>query len=340
MTLTDKNHLIEIFTSLGRQLAEPDETLSAVIRNESFHNAWFTPENVKHSVRAIGHMLNTEDLQKWLSNYKTGASYPKRVGLILAGNIPMVGFHDILCVLATGNIALIKLSSQDSRLIRHVMQMLIEIEPELKNQIIFTDRLQDFDAIIATGSNNTSRYFDYYFGKVPNIIRKNRNSIGVLSGYETDAELNLLGHDIFDYYGLGCRNVSSLLVPEGYDFTKFFEAIESFHPIINHHKYHNNYDYNKAIYLVNKQHHLDNGFLLLKQDEKLASQLAVLFYQTYATLDEAVNKLNAHAEEIQCVVTQMQLDVKSQLVGFGQSQAPKLWDYADGVDTMQFLSNL
>jgi hypothetical protein len=340
MIITDKNYLIKIFSVLGAQLQSPDETLSAVIKNETWHNAWFTAESVKQSVVAIGSMLNQADLQTWLNKYDVKPHQPKRIGLILAGNIPMVGFHDILCTIITGNIALIKLSTQDSRLIRHVLQMLIEVEPQLKEQIVYAEKLENFDAVIATGSNNTSRYFEYYFGKVPNIIRKNRNSIGVLSGFETSEQLKLLGHDIFDYYGLGCRNVSSLLVPEGYDFTTFFEAIESFHPIINHHKYHNNYDYNKAIYLVNKEKHLDNGFLLLKQDEKLTSPLAVLFYQTYTTLDDAIAQLTGRKEEIQCVVTGMQLQIENQAVGFGQSQAPQLWDYADGVDTMMFLSNL
>lgn len=340
MVFTDKNYIIQIFQQLGSRLSSPDETLSAIINNEAFHNAWFTADSVRQSVKAIGNSLNEIDLGLFLDKYDLKPPQPKRIGLILAGNIPMVGFHDIMCTLMTGNIALIKLSSQDSRLLRHVIQILIEIEPALKEQIIFTERLENFDAIIATGSNNTSRYFDYYFGKVPNIIRKNRNSIALLSGYETPEQLTLLGHDIFDYYGLGCRNVSCLLVSEGYDFTTFFEAIESFHPVINHHKYHNNYDYNKAIYLVNKERHLDNGFLLLKQDDKLTSPLAVLFYQTYSTLDDAIEKLKSRSDEIQCVVSQMKIELDNQVVAFGQSQAPKLWDYADGVDTMQFLVGL
>jgi hypothetical protein len=340
MTLLDKNYIIKVFSTLGQRLSAPDETLSAVINNEHYHNAWFTQTSVMQAVKAAGDMLNEADLHTWLDKYPNRPVTPKRVGLILAGNIPMVGFHDIICVLATGNIALIKLSSQDSRLIRHVLQMLIEIEPALAEQIVFTERLVDFDAVIATGSNNTSRYFDYYFGKVPNIIRKNRNSVAMISGYETSEELTRLGHDIFDYYGLGCRNVSSMLVPRDYDFIPFFEAIEEYNPVGDHHKFHNNYDYNKAIYLVNRDKHLDNGFLLIKEDERLASPLAVTFYQYYDTLDSAVEILNNRSEEIQCVVSQMQLDIKNQVVPFGQSQYPQLWDYADGIDTMQFLSNL
>lgn len=340
MVITDKNYIINVIATLGKQLSAPDETLSAIINNERYHNAWFTPESVMNAVKATGQMLNEADITVWVNRYPVNNHQPKRIGLILAGNIPMVGFHDILCVLITGHIALIKLSSQDSRLIRHVLQILIELAPELKERIVYTERLDNFDAVIATGSNNTSRYFDYYFGKVPNIIRKNRNSVSVLSGFETKEQLQQLGHDIFDYYGLGCRNVSHLLVPKDYNFIPFFEAIEEFNPIADHHKYHNNYDYNKAIFLVNRNEHLDNGFLLLKEDERLASPLAVVYYSFYDTYEDAVNKLNDQQDNIQCIVSKMELDVNNQVVDFGQSQYPKLWDYADGVDTMAFLTGL
>jgi hypothetical protein len=333
--------LIEIFTSLGQKLSHHDEQLSAIIAAEHNYNAWFTPQSVGEAVAAIGKMLNKADLEKWLSRYRVNENEePKKIGLILAGNIPLVGFHDILSVLASGHHALIKLSSQDTRLTRYILKLLTEIEPTLADRFTIVERLENFDAVIATGSNNTSRYFEYYFGKVPHIIRKNRNSVAVLSGNETAEQLYRLGHDIFDYFGLGCRNVSKLLVPNGYDFTKFFESIESHHPIIHHYKYHNNYDYNKAIYLVNKEKHLDNGFLLLKEDEKLASPLAVLYFETYSDVNSVEQKLGAQQENIQCVVSVLPLKVNNQLVDFGESQSPKLWDYADGVDTMEFLSNL
>ena len=340
MTLTDKNYIINVFTTLGQRLSSPDETLSAVINNEHYHNAWFTQASVMQAIKAAGNMLNEGDLTTWLNKYKHLPHSPKRVGLILAGNIPMVGFHDIICVLATGNMALIKLSSQDSRLIRHVLQMLIEIEPALSDQIIFTERLTEFDAVIATGSNNTSRYFDYYFGKVPNIIRKNRNSIALLTGTETAQELFNLGHDIFDYYGLGCRNVSKLLVPAGYNFNFFFESIEAHKAIIHHHKYNNNYDYNKSIYLVNGDPHLDNGFLMVKEDDRMASPLSVLYFSYYADMAAAQQMLTEQTENLQCIVTTAPVSVPNQVVGFGQSQQPALWDYADGIDTMEFLANL
>lgn len=341
MSKINPKNSINSFSELGRQLLAPDAALSALIENEQYHNAWFTPASVSEAVTAIGTMLNREDLTTWLSKYVLETGKPaKNVGLILAGNIPLVGFHDVLCVIASGNKALIKASSQDARLIKAVLEKLVAIDPAFAGSFNFVDRLEGFDAIIATGSNNSSRYFDYYFGKVPNIIRKNRNSIAVLSGKETAAELFNLGHDILDYYGLGCRNVSKILVPDGYDFTFFFESIEGHKAIINHHKYNNNYDYNKSIYLVNGDKHFDNGFLMVKEDDRLTSPLSVLFFNYYHDMAEAENIIDQNAENIQCIVSKLPLQVTSQVVNFGQSQQPKLWDYADGVDTMEFLSSL
>jgi|SRR6185312_1033151 len=341
MSKFNKAALIGAFSRLGEQLNDPDAQLLTVINNEKQYNAWFTPESVLNAVKAIGVMLNPHELAKWLDRYDLDKkTSTKRVGLILAGNIPMVGFHDVVCVLATGNYALIKSSSQDARLIRQVLEMLVAIDPVFNDRFTFVERLEGFDAIIATGSNNTSRYFEYYFGKVPHIIRKNRNSVAVLTGDETAGQLFELGHDIFDYYGLGCRNVSKVFVPKGYNFNFFFESIEPYQPIINHHKYNNNYDYNKSIYLVNSDKHLDNGFLLLKEDERLASPLAVLFYECYDSLESVQQLLEAKTENIQCIVSAMPLQVKTQVVDFGKSQQPALWDYADGVDTMRFLTEI
>ena len=341
MSKINKTQLIRIFSELGSQLQNPGEHLLELISTEKQYNAWFTPESVLKAVTSIGQMLNAVDLEKWLADYKLD-THPtaKKVGLILAGNIPLVGFHDTLCVLITGNYALIKASSQDARLIKYILQMLVEIEPSFKDQYSFVDRLTDFDAVIATGSNNTSRYFDYYFGKVPNIIRKNRNSVALLTGNETSEQLFELGHDIFDYFGLGCRNVSKLMVPKGYNFNSFFEAIEIYNPIINHNKYNNNYGYNRSIYLVGSEQHLDNGFLLLKENSSLVSPLAVMFYETYEDLQSAQAQLAAESEQIQCVVTTASLNISNQVVEFGQSQQPALWDYADGVDTMAFLTGI
>ena len=335
------NQSVAAFSALGQYLLNPDEQLTAIINTEQHHNAWFTPDNVSGAVAAIGNMLNPASLSSWLLNYAVNEhKAPKKIGLILAGNIPLVGFHDVLCVLISGNHALIKASTQDSRLIRLILNKLVEIEPMFAGRFNFIERLTDFDAIIATGSNNTSRYFEYYFGKVPHIIRKNRNSVAVLTGDETCEQLFNLGRDVFAYFGLGCRNVSKLLVPANYDPAAFFEAIEPYHTIIDHHKYHNNYDYNKSIYLVNGDKHLDNGFLLLKEDTNWVSPLAVLYYQQYDKLASAEELICNETDRIQCIVSAAPLHVKNQVVDFGMSQQPALADYADGVDTMQFLINL
>jgi hypothetical protein len=340
MSKLDIKTIINTFAELGRHLASPNAELMVIIDTERQYNAWFTPESVLRAVVATGEMLNAEDLENWMNRYDLTGNGNKKVGLVLAGNIPLVGFHDVLCVLVTGNHALIKASSQDARLIKYVLNKLAEINNTYQNQFSFVDRLVDFDAIIATGSNNTSRYFDYYFGKVPNIIRKNRNSIALLTGKESEEDLYKLGGDIFDYYGLGCRNVSKLLVPEGYVFNFFFESIESYKGIIHHHKYNNNYDYNKSIYLVNRDAHLDNGFLMVKQDSRLTSPLAVLFYDTYTDLESVQKQLQEQSEQLQCIVTNAAIDTENHVVSFGESQHPQLWDYADGIDTMDFLSNL
>jgi len=341
MSKFKKDQIINAFALLGEQLSHPNDELQHIIDTEQHYNAWFTPQSVGQAVMAIGESLNRTDITTWLNKYSEIKDSPvKKVGLILAGNIPLVGLHDVLCVLATGNHALIKASSQDARLIKQVLKILVEIEPALAESFTFVERLVDFEAVIATGSNNSSRYFEYYFGKVPNIIRKNRNSVAVLTGKETTEQLNLLGCDIFDYYGLGCRNVSKLLVPAGYNFNTFFESIESYQPIINHHKYNNNYDYNKSIYLVNRDKHLDNGFLLVKEDERMVSPLAVLFFEYYADEAAVIELLNRESQNIQCIVSELPLPVSNQVVGFGQSQQPALWDYADGIDTMEFLSNV
>lgn len=341
MSKISSQQLINVLSELGEQLKQPNEQLQVLIQQEQYHNAWFTPANVERAILAIGQTLNKEALEKWLSAYHLDRKVEeKKVGLILAGNLPLVGFHDVLCVLVSGHHALIKASTQDARLIRQVLNMLATIEPSFADQYTFVEQLKGFDAVIATGSDNSSRYFEYYFGKVPHIIRKNRNSVAVITGDETTEELNLLGEDIFAYFGLGCRNVSKLLLPVGYDIGTFFRPIETYQPIINHHKYNNNYDYNKSIYLVNSEKHFDNGFVLLRENESLASPLAVVHYEFYNNIDEAENNVNTNSEKIQCVVCISPLKVTSQVVKPGQTQQPQLWDYADGVDTMDFLIKL
>lgn len=356
----------EAFTQLGQYLLSGnDEKLKELVNTAKHYNGWFTPEQIRKALTAYGSMLNEKDIELWFETEKAKADKqksspdysnsisPKSVGLILAGNIPLVGLHDVLCVLACGHIAQIKLSSQDKYLIPYLLNKLTEIEPSLASRIKFTEKLQEFDAVIATGSNNTSRYFEYYFKGVPHIIRKNRNSIAILSGSESLQDLKALGNDIFDYFGLGCRNVSKIFVPEGYSFNHFFEAIGSFKDIINHHKYSNNYDYNKSVYLVNREPHLDNGFLLLRKtgnlssgentgtkDAGLSSPLAALYYEEYRDTELLGTKLQDIAEDIQCIVSRLSVPVSVQQVDFGDSQNPGLWDYADGVNTIQFLLSL
>lgn len=338
MPILTAEKLIIAFHKLSDFIAQPSEEFNAIVESAPNHNAWFKTEEVKKALSSLGEMLNT-GIRNWFEQINV-TSEPKKIGLILAGNIPMVGFHDVLCVLATGNTALIKLSSSDNQLLPALLKQLITFEPLLAERIVYTERLKDFDAIIATGSNNTSRYFDYYFGKVPNIIRKNRNSIAVLNGEETSEEIELLGHDIFDYYGMGCRSVSKIYLPEGYEIKNFFEPLQVFQPIINHFKYNNNYDYNKSIYLVNAEPHFDNGFVLLKPDESLSSPLAVLYYEYYSSLEALNKKLSDIQDNIQCVVTNAAVNLTNDVVTFGDSQHPKLWDYADNVNTIDFLNKI
>lgn len=339
MPVLTAEKLIIALKKLSSFIADPDQEFKSALATAGGSNAWFTAEEVNRALNALHNMLNGDDLNEWFKNISVN-SRPEKIGLILAGNIPLVGFHDVLCVLATGNIALIKLSSSDEKLLPALLARLIRFEPALQDHIVYVERLKEFDAIIATGSNNTSRYFDYYFGKVPNIIRKNRNSVAVLSGEESIEEIQNLGHDIFDYFGLGCRNVSKLFIPESYDVKHLFEPLQSFAPISDHFKYNNNYDYNKSIFLVNLVHHFDNGFILMKEDKGLSSPLAVLYYEKYNNIRELEETLKEQQQDIQCVVSGMPLNLETGFVNFGESQYPKLWDYADHVNTIDFLKSL
>ncbi|WP_129714521.1 acyl-CoA reductase [Pedobacter sp. SYP-B3415] len=330
--------VISALIALGDFFRQPDAGWMDLAGRAQNRNPWFTPAAVSRAAEGFASMLNEEDIRIWAKDLQLAAQ-PRRVGLILAGNIPMVGLHDLLCVLASGHHAQVKLSSSDDLLLPYAIQQLVHAEPAFDGRIRYVERLENFDAVIATGSNNSSRYFDYYFGRVPNIIRKNRNSVALLTGKETDAELSALGHDIFDFFGLGCRNVSRLMVPGGYDFGQLFRAIEHYQPVINHFKYNNNYDYNKSIFLVNLVQHLDNGFLLVKEDEGMSSPLAVLYYGEYRDIDEALAELHARRDDIQCVAAGILLPGVV-TVAFGQTQQPKIWDYADNIDTMAFLGSL
>ena len=302
------------------------------------HNGWFTPDNVHFAIQSWAKALQEENLNKWLSNYNFENSKPKTIGLVLAGNIPLVGFHDFLSVLISGNNALIKTSSNDQYLIKFLIKYLIALDHRINDRITLVEgKLENFDAVIATGSNNTARYFEYYFKNKPNIIRKNRNSVAILTGEETKEELIALGDDIFRYFGLGCRNVSKFFVPEGYNFDLFFNAIFEHQEIVKYEKYANNYDYNKAVYLMSNFKLLDNGFLTLKEDTSYSSPISSVFYEYYSSIDSLTNKLENDKENIQCIVSKNKV---LNSIPFGETQKPNLWDYADNLDTLQFLMNL
>lgn len=332
MTLAER---IDAFSRLGDKIQHiSTDDLQEYSFRAQYENAWFTAENVQHAFEGLAFILQKDKLDHWLEKYTNlHPEVPKVVGIIMAGNIPLVGFHDLMCVLLSGHFAAVKVSSQDTFLTTLVIEWLLEIEPRFKKNLEIRERLTSIDALIATGSDNTARHFEYYFKDHPKIIRKNRTSIAILDGSESEEDLKNLGKDIFWYFGLGCRNISKLFVPEGYDPKPFFEAIESFHYVGNHNKYRNNYDYHKSILLVNRVEHLDNGFLLWNVNENLVSPLSVLYVEEYATKDNLSLKLTSQQEKLQCIVGKDHIP-------FGKAQRPEPWDYADGVDTLLFLQAL
>src|SRR5579859_775212 len=319
MTLTDR---IEAFVQLGKKLTDlsPEErnNLTDKVRNE---NPWFTPESTTLALQGISKFLDRGTLEHWTSHYSIAGSSSKKVGVAMAGNIPLVGFHDLLCVLLSGHRLIAKLSSQDSVLMQFVRDGLIEINPAFSEKISFAERLKNLDGIIATGSDNTSRYFEYYFRHIPHIIRKNRTSCAVILGEETPDEFAVMGRDVFSYFGLGCRNVSKLYVPDNFDFVPLLKSWDLFQPIIHHHKYANNYDYQKSILLINQTHHYDTGFLLLTESQSLVSPISTVYYEWYADQRDLNSKLTAHAEKIQCIVSAKGWYKKS--VPFGDAQFPE-----------------
>jgi hypothetical protein len=310
------------------------------LRDSVLENPWFIEPFVRHAIGSIARMLEEKILTQWTGMYpllKKQPSKKRTVGVIMAGNIPLVGFHDFLCVLLAGHEILVKPSSRDDRLLREVAGILCSIDPDFDNLIRFTDGpLQDVDTIIATGSDSSARYFEYYFRKYHHILRKNRNSIAVLTGSESHDELSRLGDDICLYFGLGCRNVSFVFLPEGMDPRILFPAVQSYAFIADHPKYANNYLYHKSVYLMNHTPFLDNGFLLLREDPRIGSPLGVLHYSFYRNWTEIQHYIGDHAEQIQCVVS-ISDKIKNHVTP-GNSQQPMPWDYADGVDTLQFLT--
>lgn len=333
----------ETFISLGKVLErlllpgddeEKDKTeFEEILLKVRQKNPWFTRENVCLAFSAWIDALKEDQVNQWLEPYLADLLHhrtPKTIAVINAGNIPLVGFHDLLCVLLSGHNYLGKNSSDDPYLMPFLAEKLFQIDPSLKARISFAEKLSGFDAVIATGSNNSARYFDFYFGKYPHIIRMNRNGVAVLTGNEDTGDLKKLGNDMLQYFGLGCRNVSKLFVPRQYNFNNFFEAIQFNTAITQHHKYMNNHDYYNAIYLLNRIDFLDNGFLIVKEDPAIASPIAVVYYEFYDDLNSLEQKIKSEKEKIQCIIGK-------NFIPFGNAQQPSLWDYADGVDTMEFL---
>ncbi len=316
-------------------------TFKEILVKAETMNPWFTRDNLKHALKATCHLVSEQNMTKWLDSYPVlnKKHSPKKVAVIMAGNIPLVGFHDMMCVLLSGHSFIGKLSSKDEVLPECIGDLLITLQPGFKHLISFEkEQLKDFDAVIATGSNNTARYFNYYFNKYPNIIRKNRNSVAILTGSEHAGQLENMARDVMLYFGLGCRNVTKIYVPEGYDITKLYDAFEQYKDVSYHNKYMNNYQYHKAIYLLNMTPHKDNGFLILKEDERVASPVGSLFYQYYKSKKELEDHLKENEQSIQCVVTGDPGYPGAVLPG--RSQWPDPWEYADNIDTMGFLTNI
>ena len=309
------------------------ESLQITINKQFSYNGWFVKENVKNSLLSLGNELTEERLSNWAKSYAY-SNNPKKVAVIMAGNIPLVGFHDFLSALISGHHVVAKLSSDDATLLPKLAEHLVEFTPDLKSRITFSQgRIGAVDAVIATGSNNSLKYFEQYFGKYPHIFRKNRTSLAVIDGSESKEQLYELGKDIFQYFGLGCRNVSHLMIPKSYDLNLFFEGIVEHGDVVNNNKYGNNYDYNKAVYLMNKAELLDNNFVLLRESNDLFSPLSMIHYQRYADQQQVDQYLSEHEEALQVIVG-------NSYTPFGKAQAPALNDYADGVDTMHWLSSL
>ena len=330
---------------LGERFGNGSEISEKLINQAYNENKWFTPENIKGAFNALSINLKQEALNTWTGAYKIADNHSMlEIAIVMAGNIPMVGAHDLLTVLVSGNAAKVKLSSKDELLMKFIIDELKTIEPMLAERVEIVEIMKDFDGIIATGSNNSARYFEYYFNKYPNIIRKNRSSVAILDGTESDEQLARLGEDVFTYFGLGCRNVSKLFLKKGYDPEKVLSALASYKKVKENNKYMNNFDYNLSIYILNKTPYLSNDFLILTESESISSPVASLYYEYYEGDEDLAGRLEQQKAEIQCYVTDTKQDLlikhDIQPTSLGNSQTPALWDYADNVDVMDFVLGL
>jgi acyl-CoA reductase LuxC len=326
---------VDLLFRLGEYMQSTDEAWIETKHNASIENGWFIPEFIELSIKNIvSSFLQKNKLQKWAAQYhlpQENAS-PKNIGLIMAGNIPLVGFHDFLCAFISGHRQTIKPSSKDNVLIKHLVEKLFAYDEAARDLIFFSDMLKGCDAYIATGSNNSARYFEYYFNKYPHIIRRNRTSVAVLAGDESTEELGKLADDVYSYFGLGCRNVTKIYVPEDYDFVPLLESFKKYKPLFDHHKYRNNYDYQLAILIINSKYYMTDGAVILTENNSVFSPISVLHFEYYKNTGNVIGSLMGNAD-IQCIVGKNHIP-------FGQSQKPSLCDYADGADTMQFLCAL
>jgi len=312
-----------------------DSELNKLLKDSYQHNSWFTENNLKLSLKNWSAELNKKNIENWLENYKIELKSSKTVAIIMAGNVPIVGFHDLMCSLILGFKCIVKLSSDDKILIPLIVKFIQSRFDGFKEKVFFESNiLKNFDAVIATGSNNSHKYFEYYFGKYPNLLRKTRHSVAVLNGNESDSELAMLSNDVFDYFGLGCRSVSKIFIPKGYDLDLLFNAFYNKRFVIDHNKYANNYDYNKAVYLMSEEKFYDNGFVILKEEKKLGSPIACVYFEYYDDLVQVKNIIKINNQNIQCVVSNEKI---FNGISFGTTQCPKLSDYADNVDTLKFL---
>ncbi len=338
---------IQILSEFGKKLNKlsrdfNDNNISVheegVFRQASAVNPWFTSDNILHGIRYWATVLEERSLEKWLAEFESeSAPEAKTIGVITAGNIPFAGLHDLLCIYLSGHKAVIKTSSDDPVLTRWMVSVLSEIDPNVGRQLVFQDRLSGIDAVIATGSNNSARYFEYYFGKYPHIIRKNRNSVAVITPETTDDQLRRLADDVFVYFGLGCRSVSKLYLPHTFDIQRIFAAFYDWKHIIQHHRYASNYDYNRVVYMMGNESILENGFFILRQNSDLATPVSVVHYEFYENEIQLQSEISKKKSSIQCIIgSQKEICTDD----FGHAQWPSLSTYADGINTMKFLMDL
>lgn len=333
------SELSEVLINYIKNIKNKPDILSTAINQASIQNPWFSNQNILYALDSISKSIQRTQIENWCKRYNylnNSLSNPETIGVVMAGNIPLVGFHDFFFVMMSDNNIIVKLSSDDKILLPALAKILCNIEPEFNKKIIFTEtKLTGFDMIIATGSNNSSRYFEYYFKNHPYIIRKNRNSIAILNGNETKDEIDLLCKDILLYYGMGCRNVSKLFLPFDYNFSELMEAIDNNKKLIDNYKFINNYNYYKSIFLINKQAFLDNGYIILKEDSNINSPLSVVYFEYYKEIKSVTDYISVHSDKIQCIVSKIP-EINGSIY-FGQTQSPTLSDYADNIDVMDFI---